>query len=89
MSSKTRGSGTKDIQIQILDLYSHLTWLDQYIQPRDTLHNMDKEKPKSNPYDDIDTYEFDDNASLAPRILATVSSLSSVTGRQKYRKRVR
>ena len=54
MASKTSGSGTKDIQIQISNLYPYLTWLDQYIQPRDKLHT----------YDDTDTYEFDDNASL-------------------------
>ena len=36
-----------------------LPWLDQHIQPRVTLHNMDQEEPESNTYDDIDTYEID------------------------------
>lgn len=43
MTPKTSGSGTRDIQVQISGLYSFLFLLDQYIQPRDTLHNMDQE----------------------------------------------
>ena len=86
MTSKTSGSGTKNVQVQISDLYSYLPWLNHYIQSRDTLHHMDQEEPESNTYDDIDIYEFDDNTSLESSVSATASNLSSVTGRQKYRK---
>ena len=65
MTPESSGSGTKDISVQISDLYTYLIWLDQYIQPRDTLHNMNLAEPESDTYDDIDTYNFDDNASLA------------------------
>ena len=65
MTSESSGSGTKDISVQISDLYTYLIWLDQYIQLRDTLHNMNLEEPESDTYDDIDTNNFDDNASLA------------------------
>ena len=89
ITSKTSGSGTKDIQVPIQDLYLYLIWLGQYIQPRDTLHNMDQEGPEVNAYDGIDTYEFDDKASLASSASAAGSNLLSVTGRQKYCKRMR
>ena len=89
MTCKTSGFGTKDIQVQILDIYLYLTWLGQYIQPRDTLHNMDQEEPENNMYDYINTYALDDNASLASSVSATGSNSWSVTGRQNYRKTVR
>ena len=79
MTFKTSESGTKDFQI--FDLYPYLTWLNHCIQPRDTLHYMHQEESESNTYDDIDTYEFDDNTSLASFVSATGSNLSSVTGR--------
>ena len=52
------------------------------------MHNIDQEEPENNTYDRNDRYEFDDNTSLASSVLANESNLSSVTGRQKYRKRV-
>ena len=64
MTSESSGSGTKDISVQISDLYTYLIWLDQYIQLRDTLHNMNLEEPESDTYDDIDTH-IHDSASLA------------------------
>ena len=39
---------------------------------------MDQEEPESNTYDDIDTYEFDDNVSLASSVSTTRSNLSPV-----------
>ena len=64
MTSESSGSGTKDISVQISDWYTYLIWLDQYIQLRDTLHNMNLEEPESDTYDDIDTH-IHDSASLA------------------------
>ena len=72
----------RSIHLKLVDLvqnlHAYLTLLDQYIPPRDTLHNMDQEEPESNTYDGIDTYEFDDNVSLASSVSTTRSNLSPV-----------
>ena len=52
-------------------------------------HSVIMESIISSWCDDNDTYEIDDNASLASSVSATGSNLSFVTGRQKYHKRVR
>ena len=90
-SIKTSGSGTKDNLVKVSDLYPYLTWLETYVQSRETSRNItnivsEEEEEDCNKEDS----DLDDCASVDSSISVADSNISSVTGRTQYnRKRSR